>query len=209
MIVHRSRSLGPLVCRWSAVGVAVWGLAIAGAAAASPAPVAPEPGPVLPDAGRPNPAVGKPTGDRASVDVPLRLPVDESPAAGPSAARTPVRPLGDWTVLVSIAAAFAILAAFRMRSLRRTRPLPPDVFELLGEAPLGGQHAVRVVRFGPRTLLLAVSAAGCRTLATLEDPEMTERVVAACQGERSPARRPPVPRAGPPVRAAAVDGEAA
>ena len=123
------------------------------------------------------------------------------PLAGPTAAPlggpAPARPLGDWTVLAAIGAAFALLAALRLRPLRRARQLPPDVFELLGEASLGGPQAVRVVRFGPRTLLVAVSATGCQTLAEIDDPQATERIAAACLGERPAARvaaRPAPPR---------------
>jgi hypothetical protein len=111
-----------------------------------------------------------------------------------TAARSPLRPLGDWTVLAAIGAAFALVAAFRLTSLRRTQSLPPDVFELLGEASLGGQQTARVVRFGPRTLLIGVSSAGCQTLAELDDPHTTERISAACRSAipagRSAARSP-------------------
>lgn len=142
-------------------------------------------------------AAQQPLADRP---LPLSDPAGRPPA-GRSAAR-PVRPLGDWTVLAAIGAAFVVLAAFRLRPLRRTNRLPPDVFELLGEASLGGPHAVRVVRFGPRTLLVGVSSAGCHTLAEIDDPQATERIAAACQGERPSLRRPPAltpatPRPGP------------
>ena len=115
-------------------------------------------------------------------------PAVERPAARPAA---PLRPLGDWTVLVAIAAAFALVGAFRLRGLGRGRSLPSDVFELLGEAPLGGQQTVRVVRFGPRTLLLGVSSSGCHTLAELDDAQATERIVAACRKDPPGDRKPP------------------
>ncbi len=140
-------------------------------------------------------------------DAPLPLSQDPArPPAGGSAAR-PIRPLGDWTVLAAIGAAFLVLAAFRLRPLRRPARLPPDVFELLGEGSLGGAHAVRVVRFGPRTLLVGVSSAGCQTLAEIDDAQATERIVAACQGERPPLRRPP-PLAAAPARSGPAAGEA-
>jgi hypothetical protein len=138
------------------------------------------------------------------------LPLSAAPAAataGRPAAR-PIRPLGDWKVLAAIAAAFVLVAAFRLRPLRRTSRLPPDVFELLGEASLGGPHALRVVRFGPRTLLVGVSAAGCQTLAEIDDPQATERIAAACrQDERLPPRRPS-PRVPATVRTVPAAGEA-
>jgi flagellar biogenesis protein FliO len=111
-------------------------------------------------------------------------PVPLAPVAGPAApprAAAP-RPLPDWRLLAALGAAFAAVAAYRVVGQRRPAALPPDVFELLGEASLGGQQSVRVVRFGPRTLLVAVSAAGVRTLAEVTDAQVTERIVSACHG---------------------------
>lgn len=138
------------------------------------------------------------------------LPLTGSPAADrPLAAkRSPLRPLGDWTPLLAVAAAFALVAAFRFTSLRRAKTLPPDVFELLGEASLGGQQTARVVRFGPRTLLIGVSSAGCQTLAEIDDPQATERIAAACRSDPAAVRTPPRSlRVQPPAKPAG--GEAA
>jgi hypothetical protein len=93
--------------------------------------------------------------------------------------------LPDWKLLLAVGAAFGVLIAFRgiaAVSKRRSVPLPPDVFEVLGEATLGGGQAVRVVRFGPKTLLVVASASGCQTLAELSDPQATDRIAAACRG---------------------------
>jgi hypothetical protein len=123
-----------------------------------------------------------------SLEVATPLPLEGS--GNPPATKgrpTPSGPIGNWSVLAAIASAFVVLAAFRFWQSRRTvRELPGDVFEILGEAPLGNQHAVRVVRFGPRTLLVGLSAAGCQTLATIDDPQATERIVGACMGSRGP-----------------------
>jgi len=121
--------------------------------------------------------------------------------------------LTDWKLLAAIAATFAVVAAGTALTKRRATLLPPDVFEVLGAGSLGGQHAVRIVRFGPKTLLVGVSAAGCQTLAELSDPQATACIAAACRGLHPPLR-PPAPvrsstSAGPssaPVRAV---GEAA
>jgi flagellar biogenesis protein FliO len=96
-------------------------------------------------------------------------------------------------VLAAIAAAFALVAMFRLTSLRRTRSLPPEVFELLGEASLGGQQTARVVRFGPRTLLIGVSSAGCQTLAELADAQATDSIAAACRKAQAAGRGGPRP----------------
>jgi flagellar biogenesis protein FliO len=116
--------------------------------------------------------------------------------------------MGNWSVLAAIASAFVVLAVFRYWQARRpARDLPSDVFEILGEASLGHQHAVRVVRFGPRTLLVGVSAAGCQTLATLDDPQATERIVSVCQANRMP-RPTRVPARAQPPAGSAVGREA-
>jgi hypothetical protein len=133
-------------------------LAIAtGASVVADAPVPPTPD----EAADIQPVAFAAAADRPQDAPPLPLtgsPVADRPLA---AKRSPLRPLGDWTPLLAVAAAFALVAAFRFTSLRRAKTLPPDVFELLGEASLGGQQTARVVRFGPR------------------NPEFTPRVISA------------------------------
>ena len=90
--------------------------------------------------------------------------------------------------LACAAGGLALLAA-RTCSRRAVRTLPRDVFALLGEAPLGGTHVARVVRFGPKTVLVGVSGSTCTTLAVIEDAHVTEALAAAC---RAPAPAPTV-----------------
>jgi len=147
--------------------------------------------------------------------LPLRQPASASAEVVEEPATVvPHVPRGNWTLLLAIAAAFGVLAMARLRPFRTARGLPADVFEVLGEASLGGQHAVRVVRFGPRTLLVAVSSAGSQTLAELTDPQATERVVAACSPGRAVRPVPasaakPRPRPVSAVRPDAAGEEAA
>ena len=134
-------------------------------------------------------------------------------ASGPTVSAGMAGKLSDWKLLAAIAAAFAAVAAATVLSKRRTTLLPPDVFEVLGEGSLGGQHAVRIVRFGPKTLLVGVSAAGCHTLAELSDPQATACIAAACRGVHPPIR-PLSPRPGnaprtPLPQSQRSDGEAA
>lgn len=190
------------------VGSLVWIFAAPADEAAVP-PLPPSPEEAASAAVQPA-SFESPPAQRHASDGPLPLSAAPAAASAGRPAARPIRPLGDWKVLAAIAAAFVLVAAFRLRPLRRTSRPPADVFELLGEASLGGPHAVRVVRFGPRTLLIGVSAAGCQTLAEIDDPHATERIAAACrQGERHPPRRPSprvVPATARPVPAA---GEAA
>jgi len=117
-------------------------------------------------------------GDAAAADL--------ATGANDAAVRSVQR--SDWKLLAAIVAAFAVVAAATAFSRRRVTVLPPDVFEVLGEGSLGGQHAVRIVRFGPKTLLVGVSAAGCQTLAELTDPQATACIAAACRGVHPPIR---------------------
>ena len=138
----------------------------------------------------------------------------DSAVAGPAAAAAGRSgQLTDWKLLAAIAAAFVVVAAATALTKRRATVLPPDVFELLGEGSLGGQHTVRIVRFGPKTLLVGVSAAGCQTLAELSDPQATACIAAACRGVHPPIR-PSAPSRGiasqgQPSATARSGGEAA
>ena len=59
------------------------------------------------------------------------------------------------------------------------------MFELLGEATLGNGQTVRIVRFGPKTLLVSTGNGGPKTLSELDDPLATEWIAAACRGEQT------------------------
>jgi len=93
----------------------------------------------------------------------------------------PRQPL-DWKVMGLIAVAFVAVLLIKVLAKRRQSTLPPDVFDILGEGSLGGQHTVRIVRFGPKTLLVSLSPSGCQTLSELTDPQATECIAAACRG---------------------------
>lgn len=151
-------------------------------AAAEP-PVAPSPEPLSGEHGGVPATLVEPAGiDATGGSRRLQpVPLDRGVATAPKPAGS-ARDFGNWQMLAALVAAFAAAALVRLQLRRRPAPLPAEVFELLGEASLGGQQTARVVRFGPRTLLVGVSAAGCQTLATIDDPQATESIVAACRG---------------------------
>jgi len=143
--------------------------------------------------------------------MPIALPTD-LPSNLPSEAAGRPGQLTDWKLLAAIAATLVVVAAATAFTKRRTTLLPPDVFEVLGEGSLGGQHAVRIVRFGPKTLLVGVSAAGCQTLAELSDPQATACIAAACRGVHPPLRPSAATRSlasGQPSAPARAEREAA
>ena len=120
---------------------------------------------------------------------PLAAVGDASPAR---VAHSPAALL-DWKVIAFVASIGLAALLLRRFAPRAVSTLPPDVFAVLGEASLGGQQMVRVVRFGPKTLLVSVSPSGCHTLAELGDPEATACIAAACRAGLS---RPALSRSG-------------
>ena len=122
-------------------------------------------------------------------ELPPAVALDTAVVVGEAGAKSVPPPFIPGSTLAILAAACLALVVFRVAGRRRAASLPPDVFDVLGTASLGGVHAVRVVRFGPKTLLVAVSAAGCQTLAELADPKATACIIAACRGTH-PARAP-------------------
>ena len=124
---------------------------------------------------------------------PIPLSGDAMPAApGHAAPRQPPAGLGDWRLVAALGGTFAVLVAARMAAGRRVARPPSDVFEVLGTASLGGQHAVRIVRFGPKTLLVGVSATGATTLSEIADPQATARIAAACRDAQRSVREPAI-----------------
>lgn len=118
--------------------------------------------------------------------VPLEA--EAEPIAAKVRPRSPAT-VFDWRVIVLLAVVTGGLVAVRRFATPRVTTLPPDVFEVLGTSSLGGPHPVRVVRFGPKTLLVSVSSGGCQTLSEITDPEATECIARACRGQH-PALRP-------------------
>lgn len=164
-------------CHVHLVCIVVTAALLAAGHVAADMPVAPSPEPLAADGGV-EPVALTSTAASSAAPLPLGPPSSASPRPA-----TP-QPLPDWRLLVALGGAFAVLAGYRAFASRRIATLPADVFEVLGEASLGGQQSVRIVRFGPRTLLLGVSASGCQTLAELAEPQATDAIVAACRGVR-------------------------
>lgn len=177
-----------------AVAVAV--IVFVGSSLRAEPPVAPSPEPVTP---------ATHTVEVAPAGVGRLGPVPLPTGAADRKATPAARQATDFRLLAAIAAAFAVLAGMRFFTPgRRRATLPPDVFEVLGEAPLAGPHAARIVRFGPKTLLVAVSSSGCQTLGEITDPQATDRIAAACRGPQVPPRAAARPPRGTRAGTAAV-----
>jgi flagellar biosynthesis protein FliP len=136
------------------------------------------------------------TGSAAAEPAPRELPAvplearAERQAEADVAGNRRLQPvtLFDWRVVGLLAVVAGGLLAVRRYATPRVAALPPDVFEVLGTGSLGGPHPVRVVRFGPKTLLVSVSAGGCHTLSEITDAEATECIARACRGQHPPLR---------------------
>ena len=91
----------------------------------------------------------------------------------------------DWKAWAVVGIAGAVLVGVRLFNRRTEFKIPSDVFELLGGSTLGNGQAVRIIRFGPKTLLVSVGSGGPKTLSELDDPLATEWIAAACRGEQT------------------------
>lgn len=131
-----------------------------------------------------------PSGDAPA--VPARLapaPLDLDSAAGGSLReRAKTRAEGSpwgWQAAAFVAALAATVAVLRGFGTARASACPSDAIAVVGAIPLGGQHALRVVRFGRRTLLVGLSPAGCQVLAETDEPLATLTVAPAASGPSS------------------------
>lgn len=125
---------------------------------------------------------------------------NRAPANKPSAASTPTEnPLAtlmQWrpssrtltTTGAGLAIAIGLLMSFTwlLRSLapKSSRPLPRDVVEVLGRAPLGGKQTTQLVRVGSKLVLVAITPEGAETLTEITDPDEVARLIAACDAKR-------------------------
>ena len=71
-----------------------------------------------------------------------------------------------------------------MRRRAGWRPLPNEVVECLGRAPLTGRQQVQLLRLGKKLVLVAVTATDARTLSEITDPLEVDRLSGLCQQTR-------------------------
>lgn len=124
----------------------------------------------------------------AEIDLPT-IPLSFAEPAEATATKSRLLPTAgvafDWQAWAVVGVAVVALLGLRFFSRRTVAVVPADVFELLGETTLGNGQAVRIVRFGPKTLLIGSGSSGPITLSELDDPLATEWIAAACRGEQT------------------------
>ena len=64
-------------------------------------------------------------------------------------------------------------------------PLPGEVFESLGRAPLTGRQQMQLIRLGNKLVLLSVTPTGAETLTEITDIDEVNRLAGLCQQGRS------------------------
>lgn len=86
--------------------------------------------------------------------------------------------------LVAIGLLFSFVWLIRCCLPKSARPLPRDVVEVLGRAPLAGKQTTQLIRVGPKLVLVATTPDGAKTLCEITDPAEVARIVASCQSGR-------------------------
>jgi len=102
-----------------------------------------------------------------------------SPNSGRQAATTV------FTSLTIVLAAFFLLVWIARRSAPRgLAPLPGEVVELLGRAPLAARQQMQLIRLGRKLVLLSVTPTGINTITEVTDSEEVDRLCSLCQRTR-------------------------
>lgn len=125
-------------------------------------------------------ATDEPMPLRASTN-PQRLRPDSSRANSGSRATTTM--LGSLTVV--LAAFFVLVWLSRKTAPKGLTPLPGEVFESLGRAPLTGRQQMQLIRLGNKLVLLNVTSTGAETLTEITDIDEVNRLAALCQQGRT------------------------
>ncbi|HUG67079.1 MAG TPA: flagellar biosynthetic protein FliO [Pirellulaceae bacterium] len=123
-------------------------------------------------------------------DAPLPLRTSRSPqrltqesanhASGKRATTTVVGSLS-----VVLAAFFVLVWLSRKTAPKGLAPLPGEVFESLGRAPLTARQQMQLIRLGNKLVLLSVTSTGAETLTEITDVDEVNRLAALCQQGRS------------------------
>jgi len=77
-----------------------------------------------------------------------------------------------------------VVWGLRRAAPKATLPLPSDVVEVLGRAPLAHRQHVHLVRCGNKLLLVSVRPEGAETLTEITDPVEVDRLAGLCRQSR-------------------------
>lgn len=79
---------------------------------------------------------------------------------------------------------FLVAWLMRRAAPRGSLPLPVEVVEVLGRAPLAARQQVYLVRVGAKLLLVSVTPDGAETLTEIDDPDEVARLAGLCRQSR-------------------------
>ncbi|MBI2479169.1 MAG: FliO/MopB family protein, partial [Planctomycetia bacterium] len=112
---------------------------------------------------------------------PQRLAPDSSSRTSGTRATTTV--LGSLSVV--LAAFFVLVWLSRKTAPKGLAPLPGEVFESLGRAPLTARQQMQLIRLVNKLVLLSVTSTGAEALTEITDVDEVNRLAALCQQGRS------------------------
>ncbi len=85
------------------------------------------------------------------------------------------------SLAVVIAAFFVLVWLSRKTAPKGMAPLPGEVFESLGRAPLTARQQMQLIRLGNKLVLLSVTATGAEALTEITDVDEVNRLAGLCQ----------------------------
>ncbi|MGE0757316.1 MAG: FliO/MopB family protein [Pirellulaceae bacterium] len=133
-------------------------------------------------------------GETATADDPLAQKLSFAPRGGTAepAAPAPRRGAGDLGLTTVIGGLAVCVGGFllfvwatRRSAPKGLAPLPSEVLEPLGRAPLNTRHYLQLVRLGKKLILLNVSAQGAVPVGEVTDPDEVSRLAGLCQQSKA------------------------
>jgi flagellar protein FliO/FliZ len=89
------------------------------------------------------------------------------------------------SLAVVLAAFFVLVWISRKTAPKGLAPLPSEVFESLGRAPLTARQQMQLVRLGNKLVLLSVTPTGAESLTEITDVDEVNRLTGLCQQNKS------------------------
>lgn len=106
-----------------------------------------------------------------------------APGIGDGGRRSSLGAFGPTLAALAMVLAIFGAVAWRLRKVRpkALQPLPVEVFESLGRAPLAGRLQVHLFRCGNKLLLVSTTPSGAETLTEIVDPLEVDRLAGLCR----------------------------
>lgn len=122
----------------------------------------------------------------ADIRQPIPLPPPTEPTRdnkAPAATEAPT-----YTVISALAIVLGLFAGFvwvsRKSNSRSDNALQSEVFEVLGSSQLDPRNQVKLLKCGPRVLLVGITQNGMQTLAEFSDPQEISELISRAGGAK-------------------------